>query len=396
MAGLREALSNSLTSTACTLLGAGSTFASNFENLISAIAPDTFFPRVSTAAGLSAAYSLFCDRPAPSLIGPPPFTGGQCAAGYRVYYSGSRQYDGGVSGAPFTTPFTGYGDVTGPVSGLGQEESGGSVNMFIDANPNVIVESISGISAPDVGKFRFIGLTITSIVRIDGLGSDSCGDPPGTPVLPNDDPIQDNVDITYVNNEGDNVTNNFDFTFSPAFIDFNGNLNVPVHITNNDDPDFIQNVHLNLNTGDINFYAGNPATPPGSSGNPAAPSKPGTNLPDYPTDLPAVDPIPFSDDDPPQEQEIIKGAVVTVHAISARTTILYQSSNPNILVPNVGYISFLIDVGGATAWTADIPVKNKRQLIPCDWFAGAIDVRGTPQPGVSWTITPIYVAQTVE
>jgi len=72
---------------------------------------------------------------------------------------------------------------------------------------------------------------------------------------------------------------------------------------------------------------------------------------------------------------------------------LFQGDNPDILIPAAGYISFYVDIPGTgKGWTLDIPVKNARNFIQCPWEGGAINVKGTPNPQVTFVITPVYKA----
>lgn len=85
--------------------------------------------------------------------------------------------------------------------------------------------------------------------------------------------------------------------------------------------------------------------------------------------------------------------LVTVINPGARGRVgtLFQGDNPDIAVPNYGYVNFLCRAGGFQGgWTPDQPVKNGRCFIPCPWDGGAYAVEGTPQPGVEWVLTPVY------
>lgn len=393
MASLRDALSEAVTSTACTLLGTTGAYARNFEGILGAIAPGVGFPVASPASGLSAAYGLLCNRNPPPLQNPPPFTGGQCSG---VLYDVSYSYDfrSGIATAPpgTVTPNAGTSRVTGKVNGVRANNT--TFLAFGELLTDGGTINIGGGSSGFANNVRVENERITSIVRVGGL-PDNCGDPTPPPVIPDPDPTGDNIDITYENDEGDTITNNFSITFGSAYIDINSQINIPVNIGNNNDTDFTINAALNFNTGDLNFYAGNPSYPPGT-GTPGKDAyKPGTELPPKPPTVPSTDPPPFPDTSEAETEDIIAGCAVTVSEVPTNISVIFQSENPDIYAPNLGYVAFEIIVGTSTAWTSDIPVKNLRNLIPCEWPAGAIAVKGTPRPGVTWDLTPIYLTRTV-
>lgn len=393
MPSLRDALNEAVTSTACTLLGAAGTYARNFEGILGSIAPGIGLPISSPASGLSAAYGLLCNRTPPPLQNPPPFIGGQCSG---VLYDVSYSYDfrSGIFNAPpgTVTPSSGTRRVTGKVNGIRAVNTTNSAKAELLTDGGII--DLGGGSSGFPNNVRVENERITNIVRVGGL-PDNCGNPTPPPVIPDPDPTGDDIDITYDNDQGDTITNNFSITFGSAYIDINSQINIPVNIQNNDDSDFQINAALNFNTGNLNFYAGNPSYPPGS-GQPGKDSyKPGEDLPPIPPTVPSTDPPPFPPTSEAETEDIIAGAVVTVSEVPSDISIIFQSENPDIYAPNLGYIAFEIIVGGSTAWTSDIPVKNLRNVIPCEWPSGAIDVKGTPRPGVNWEITPLYLTRTV-
>lgn len=393
MANLRDAIQEAVTSTACTLLGAAGTYARNFENILDAIAPGQGIPVASPASGIGAAYGLLCNREPPALQNPPPFTGGQCSVPYTVTIAWDRELSivQPPSGS-IIDPRSVTSTYLGAIQGLRVNNQPTLDQLFLQhAGTESPIDSF-GSSTP--GDSAIINQRIVSVTRVDGL-PDNCGNPAPPPVVPDPNPTGDDIDITYDNDEGDTITNNFAITFGSAYIDINSQINIPVNIQNNDNSEFQINASLNLNTGDLNYYAGNPSYPPGS-GQPGKDAyKPGNDLPPVPPTVPSTDPPPFPPTSEAETEDIIAGAVVTVSEVPQDITVLFQSENPDIYAPNLGYIAFEIIVGESTAWTSDIPVKNLRNVIPCEWPAGAIDVKGTPRPGVNWDITPLYLTRTV-
>jgi hypothetical protein len=206
------------------------------------------------------------------------------------------------------------------------------------------------------------------------------------------------VDIDYYG--GNTVNIPLIAAFGFAKVDLNGELKIPINID-------LGGIHFkadfNLNTGDIDFFpisnyfgdrrpgpAPRDVVPPGGGGD--GPED-GDNPPPVPNPPPSIPPPPPPPDEDNEDSEsVIIGVLVTVNAIaSSTTTVLFQDDNPDIHVPNLGFVQFLSPVGRlASGWSSDIPVKNRRHLIPCPWPFGAIKVTGTPKSGVQWTLTPLY------
>lgn len=184
------------------------------------------------------------------------------------------------------------------------------------------------------------------------------------------------------------------------FVDANLDLNMPftfnvkptANLNLSFNPTF--KASLNLSTGEtrIDFDFGDNFVPPAPGSDPR-PDKPGTRpdqpAPTKPPGVPDAEPDP---DDEAADRTIIAAIVTTtVQGQPARLTVIGQDSNPDIYVPNLGLISFAIQTkDGAVGWTNDIPIKNERAYVPCPEPRGAISVRGTPQPGNEFVITPIY------
>lgn len=234
-------------------------------------------------------------------------------------------------------------------------------------------------------------------VRADGL-PDDCGDPP--PVIP--PPVnnynQYDVDVTYNDNDGNDITVPVTLIYGQAFIDADFNVQIPVKV--NLTPQVSFNATLNVQTGDIKFNLAPTIDLSGGTYNIGfgGDNRSTTNTTNY---YVGGDPPPppdgsESDDTPPptapQSEQLIRGVIVTVTAHSGvmEGVFFQDGGNPDIYIPNLGYVQFAIRVGSSVSWTADKPVKSLRSFIPCDWEGGAVDVQGTPRPGVEWTLTPVY------
>lgn len=332
-------------------------------------------------------YTLLCDkRPDPPL--PPPFSGGQCRTQYLVTTSGTLQ----ITAPPSTEPLNRTDQLTGPILGITQK-------LGAQGQDTVAIVFVNG--AGDVDYFNVFGTTrpagkitsyqIDSVVRVDGQ-PDNCGNPPPVPPLPPPAPGEDTVTtpITWVDINGNTVTNNLVIAIGLAYVDATANIQIPIKITV--DAKATVNGTLNVNLGGLTINLPGSGQPTGKPGNPS-PNLPRNTNPTKPT---PTNPVP-DPPDPPDPSQSIVGAIVTVVGNDrSRATQIIQKDNPDIFAPYLGFIQFLVRIGDGTvtAWTSDIPIKNYRNLIPCPWDWGAIDVRGSAISGVEFDITPIYEKST--
>ena len=343
----------------------------------------------------------FCnDEPPPPA---PPFTGGQCSTKYRVEVRWTA-----------TDPQTGdplgsfiISDYWGPILGVRTQKpsitydpNGGDCYIRCHGRgsnltplPTPLEFRIGAQPYNDVNYFIF------SITRLDNQ-PDNCGDP--APIVPpyNAPDFSIDGDITYTNNDGIDITIPVGILIAPVKVDANFNLTVPVKFTFSPnfyfDPAFNFNIDVDLNLGGGDDKISPPYVPPDEPYRPTpGPSTdpddyyPPTSPPSPPPEVPDP-PAPDPEDDP---APVIRAVLVTVTEAlpTAKATIIGQGTNPDIYAPSLGYVSFQIRLGnGSGGWTSDIPVKNKRNLIPCPWGGGALSVAGTPMPGITWTLTPIY------
>lgn len=386
MANFIEALGESINRASCVVLGG---LAGQEELLRYVLEPlQTGNPGYN---GLGALYAQNCDRPPPGRPDP-PFTGGQCNAFYKVFYSG--EYRGGAPGSandgyiPFSsqTAFNVLGAVTGIGSQVNAQGNGARVQIFGAGAP------VNGFGFTTTNSAPFFrNLKINSVSRESGL-PDNCGDPPPIPpVLPPGGNVY-NDNTTFINNEGDTITIPISVTLGYAQVNFNGQLSIPISVDFSANPELNFEGDYNFNTGDVNINIGNPALPrPGKDGTPKDYTSPDT--PAIPDELPPEIPLPPYE--PQAEQyDVIRAAIVTTTVQFGLETVIFQDENPNIFAPALGHISFLIQIGDRQAWTNDIPVKNKRAFIECPWEAGAIDVKGTARPGNEISVSPVYVTAT--
>lgn len=333
-------------------------------------------------------YRQFCNReppPAPA----PPFTGGQCPVAYVVTYT--YTYDTRSIPPPnIVTDTTTMNFVYGYVRGL-RIVRGTIHQVVIEGGTNgapSTPQDYGGFSVAPGGGQGIISASIVSVARMDGF-ADDCGDPP--PIIPPPAPGYNDIDINieYSPVTGPNITIPVNFIFAPVRVNINGEAYVPIDIDVGG-VDARINGEFNLNTGDITFNFGNRNYPPSNAPKPPD-YRPDDDLPDNPPDVPNGFVPPSPTDPEPDTTRIIRAVIVTTSTVPNTVTTLLQDNNPDVLLPDLGLVSFAIAVGKGVAWTTDIRVKNKRQFIPCPWEGGALRVRGTPRPGVIWTITPVYL-----
>lgn len=379
MATFYEALGNAARSGICSYLD-------NYGNWLGYV--QRYLPNPATGfsqAALGLGQRILCNREPPPFEGEIPFEGGQCeGVFYRWNYTIYRKnLATDVETNEGTTSISG---IRGQVKKVGIEDPGTSVLFYaIGTNPDGSDQRINGFGSgswsPGTYSWRWEG----EVVRIDGQ-PDTCGNP--TPIVQPPQPPVVNIPITYTNNEGNNVTIPVGFVYAPVNVNLNGTLSIPVRV---DLGGVNFNGDINLPDGEFNIDFGNPSYPPGSP----SPDRydPDPDVPDIPPDVPGNDGEPPDELPEPETIRLLRACIVTVTILPDNITEVFQEDNPNVFIPRLGNVQFAIRVGNRLSWTAEIPVKNRRQFIPCPWEGGAIDVKGTPQPGVSWVITPVYAQQ---
>lgn len=394
MVNLRGALAGAVSDEICTQLGTAAAFATIATPITALAAPGVGLSLGAAALGLSAGYGLFCNAPAPPLSNPPGFLGGQCT-GIRYRVEIDWTYYDTVTNAPTTINYVAQA-LWGPIGQVQQSNDGTQEGLsFTSAqsasNPSRIVNGVGSVGFNASNPIQINDIRVTTT---DG-GPDNCGNAPDTPVAPAPGPIGGTRNITYVNNEGNDVTIPVGIVL--GYAQFNANLDVEIPFTANVElnPDFDISGTVNLKTGDVNFNIGGDK----GGGSPCS-VLPDRTAPDTGTpEPPDTVPDPPSEDPPtqdkPKRERRILGAIVTVTAVDGVETVIFQEENPDIYVPALGYIQFQIKVGGKGGWTSDIPVKSLRAFIPCPWPDGAVRVVGTPRPGNEFVVSPVYVTSTI-
>jgi hypothetical protein len=346
---------------------------------------------LGVAGGAATIYAIGCNQELPpSAVLAPPFTGGQCS-GVAYYVRTYQDYTYSDGSRPPGTQGQ-LTAVTGPISSVDFAVTtglDGTTLTIVAASGTVVTHpNTSSGSAPGTPHYEYSNERV-EITRVDGL-SDTCGNPP--PASPSVPPGSNTVSqpVTYVNNDGDTITNNYDFTFGFAQVNIDGTLTIPVSVNLTANPTANFSGTFNLKSGDFNINIGDPsvAGDPGNScaDNPTAYPPP----PDNPSDSPPVYPHSPETNDKPEKRKLLRGCLVTVTSVDGNQGELFQIDNPDVGIPDYGLVNFQVQVGGATGWTEDIRVKNRRQIILCPWTPGAIGVTGTPRGDNEFTITPVY------
>jgi hypothetical protein len=336
---------------------------------------------------LRLAQRLTCNRePSPGYD--PSFTGGQCPGiqynvFFRVTYNNQGQGPFVFNDGPLP--------VYGPIFGLSSATIGNDVRVFVDASNMAGTDPQQYLAVNFTGGassgFEVLSLEFTSVNRADGQ-PDNCGNPPANVPPSTPGSRTTNNDFTYVDNGGDTINITTLVTFGDINLGINGDLNIPFRVTIDDILPFTFNGKLDLSTGDVTYNPGNPNYNP--SGEPNADGygveDPDDALPDVPDDVIA----PNADDIEPSTRRVIRGVFVTTVSSSSNVTVLDQDSQPDIIIPNLGYVNFAIAVRNRVAWSSDIPVKNHKFFAECPWVGGAIDVKGTPRQGIEFVLSPVY------
>lgn len=347
------------------------------------------------------AYRNLCNReppPAPT----PQFPGGRCEC--RDYRAVWQVFDGvNTSVAERIFP--------GPIDGLFMREAGGGAQeLYWRHGVCTPLDFYTGQGETVVFFGGVEDYRVISIEPVDG-GPDECGSAPLPEPPPPPGWNETDIDITYEGDDGNTYNLTFPIVFGYADVDINGNFRIPFRI--NVAPNFTGNFDIWLNGRftfggpggdgpdfDIDFNFGGNDRDDRRVG-------PGGGCRSFPVDIDFDDDdddggnrgLPFdgTDDEEPRPEEpdkerVIRAAwvVVTQNTAGFPTTIP-QQENPDVYVPDLGLISFGIRTGKRSiGWTTDIRVKNSSQFIPCPWEGGAIFVKGTPRPGVTWEVIPLY------
>lgn len=376
MTSFREILTEEITEGICSILETGGNY---FDWVDQYQIPGSDVGRIPIDIG----YRMLCNREPPALPGP-PFTGGQCTNlryTVTVYLNAVTTTGAPKPGYPTTTVVLVYGAITGTEVRV----TAGVETMFVTSTTADVYAG--NLNVPNE---HYTEHYIVSAIPQGGV-PDTCGNPP--PVTPEPDPgyREQPINITYQDNSSTNINLTGNFTFAPPDINIRGELVIPVRIELGGVTIPIKG-ELNINNPVLNLDFTNVNYPKTTSPNPDCYDSP-DDTPDVPPDVPT--PVIPPDRNIPEDdtRRIIRAVIVTVTELPDGAGVIYQDDNPDIYIPNLGYVNFQVAIGPSTAWTIDLPVKNKRNLIVCPWDGGAIAVRGTPRAGVEWTLSPVYALE---
>lgn len=348
----------------------------------------------------------------------PPFSGGQCnTIRYTVLGDKTETFDGNQQSV---TLGRNYGTYNGPITNIEVFQRVDAVANGLSASAGVRIthggQAPGSPSVPGQRTYvddqtfpdaRHVSLSVSNlrVIVAGGVGGqpvppggDNCGNPP--PIIPSPPPGFNQVtnNVTYQNNDGLDITVPVGFAFFNAF--FNADFQLEIPFTLSFSPEFTLSGTINLNSGDVNFNFR--TTVGGGDGNSPPPPPSPVDREPRPTDFdfeqsppPPPSEPEFEDVEEPEQpatEKVIRGVIVTVVESDdlGRSVVFQEGGNPDIYPPDLGMVQFQIRVGNSTSWTNNQRVLNKRAFIPCDWQGGAIDVAGTPRPGVDWFLTPVY------
>ena len=350
MVSFLQGLENANKAINCFLLGAGGNILGGVANLPGG-SPE-FVENTTKALRRLAG----CDPADDPVLPPPPFPGGQCVgAGYTVTIS-----TGSVNATR---------SVLGPISGVcfGSQQPPFNVSWGVQAGNGCILSGPGTATIPQADRGN---VTITNIVRQGGL-PDDCGNPPVV-FPPAGDTFVD-APVTYITEEGDEITVNIPFVYAPIFVDVNGNFRIPFTFEAGG-IEFSGDVTV---APEFKFTVNPPPAPRGTN-------SPITNLPGPDDEIP-VEPSTFA--------ERVVGVVVQSQLVGEQQlTTIFTENIPQILAPRCGSVKFGYAIAGRSFWSPDIDIKDLNCFIPCPFSQGADTVAASPAPGVVLNYVPIFGA----
>ena len=281
--------------------------------------------------------SYVCDNAGPPPP-PPPFTGGQCPG---VLYRVQWRWQGGCRNNQLGPLLT----FPGPIRAVFHYPVNPPFNagVTVDAPGGGNTGDGCGTQNPTTG------ITEINVFRADGQ-PDTCGDPaiPPTPLPP--EGVEQPISFTYVNVEGDTITELGDLTiFAPVIapsFELNPKIYAPFRLQLG--PNSFKGT---LELPDLNFDLRPEFTRRGPGSDPdTTPIAPGPDNPDTPDD---------------ETERILTGILVRSEAGgTTSTTELFQPDGPNIYVPRLANAYFRVRVGNQLSWAGPYDVKMREAFIP--------------------------------
>lgn len=421
MPTFREALIDEMRESYCVIAPA-----LNAAIFVAAFSGGGFVPAGLAAGANTVASRLLCNREPPSSVysAGSAFNGGQCPERYIVQvkyapsdgvWQPSGAADGGTQ-AERTVERRVWGPV-GPLTVLRKSATdslGDSAWRIVGFNHgsalnpgNSRLENAVPFEYADQQVVRGAGASVVirsvTVFRVD-LQPDNCGNVERELAPPTPGAERRETDVTYNDNNGNQITVPAVFVIGNAFISAKGELRIPVGIELNGEFNF--NGQIDLGTGDIDFDFYTDFVDENGDRRQFPPGDPSGD--NRPNNFTSPNPIPsppggkeFEDTEKPSEpkrEKAIRAVAVTVTSQLPSTlgTIFQPGENPDVIIPDVGFVQFLIRIKESVFWTNAIKVNNQRAFIPCPWEGGALAVAGTPRPGVTWVLNSIYKTQEVD
>jgi len=307
------------------------------------------------------------DDPDDTPVPEPPFEGGQCV-GTNYTVTGVATIYPFANCEPIINNFS--ASFPGPIRGLVTRTNNPSGPLCVAGGNQVFLRygPDSNIQESLVaGAGRGATFSITSVTPV-GSGPNDCGDPPI--VVPPPGPVTRPTTIIYNTNEGDEVTIEGDWTFSPFFSV--GDLSIKVPFT--------------LDLGGVEWSGNVEISPEFNLEISPRVNFGGSGQPDDPTGLPPAEPVVPPLPEPEEDDSAIIGVIIRSSPDGElRQTAILTNGMPTIYAPRLASCSFAIESSLTVAWTSDIDVKNRDCYIPCPVPTGAVGVSVTAMPG--WTCT---------
>lgn len=335
---------------------------------------DSLYPLQDIPNPVRGIRQALCDAPDPPLPDP-PFSGGQCNAIYRVRTVRSNSPPG-----TFTAPSV---EIAGPIVNIVYSPNPVQIGDTGSAIPTTLtVTNAAGASVSDTALVsgapnESVGLTPD--IRLRSGAPDNCGDPDPRPNPWPTGGVPVPVPVTYVNNEGDEITNEGDLNiFAPVFAPITGsfnNIRIPFSL---DFPDLNLNLNGTLDFGpDINIQLF-----PNSEGQ----NSPGSEGQEPPNVDPDTDPEPPENGD---SRRLI-GAIIRCQLNNQRATEIAQDEGPVLFVPRLANVWFRVRQGRSSSWLGPYDVKATNVYVPVPPDVNATGVRVSGEFGVDATATPVF------
>jgi hypothetical protein len=306
-----------------------------------------------------------CDSDGPTPLPPPNFDGGQCPGSrYRVAVTYDRPDSIDCAIEPVTAgpTFVGVGPISGGFLVVGSDDGISRSNgvRFIDGLGTVrdIPNTTVATECPDISV---LNIDITPI----GSDPDNCGNP-GPFVSPYPSGGKDvPISVTYVNNEGDNVTELGDLRIFAPVVIAPVNIVAPVRVDLGG-VEFSGNITLSPEF-DISFSPDGVTGGAGSEGD--------------------------EDSEPDEDDPTLIGVLVrSQNAVNSGATVVFGSGgNPDLFVPRLATVGFRVKTAaGSVAFQGAIDVKTEDAFVPAPLDAKVVGWFSVPIPGVTTRITPVY------